>query len=488
MAAVDTRVRRLAFWVAAGMVAGLGCECDDNIGQLNSAIELPPEIDFGSGALGSTKTATITVRNGGSFQLTATFVTDVPFSVGTSSITVGTFQTVDLAVHFLPTALGEHTGAIRVTSDDPDQPELMVALRGVGIEAAVKVEPAMIDWGEVLVTPASRPEVRTITVSNPGTDELELLGIEIVDGDRSADCDGPFCIDRKNAVRTYPPGHSETFEASFEPADRGANNDAIVIHTTAPAARRITVPLSGTGVGPTMALCASARGGAEQCSHTGGTPKVDFGFVQRMSGEMGAIRALNIGDRDLTISSALKVGESGEFAFAPDLMAVPIVIAPNEETSWQVTYTPDDYEFDSFIVRFVTDSTSRDGQSLRIEGDVARPRIDVQPDSLTFRHSGNVPMGRTSVRIFNCGQRELEIMQDVSIRQTLGPEPAFSLDNAPQRGDTVQPQDCNTDPAGFEFYVVFETDTPGTYNAEIDIHSSDPRDEMVQVRIQATRS
>ena len=479
------------YWAAAAIVAGIGCECDDNLGQLNAAIEVdPPSIDFGTSALGATKMATLTVRNRGSFRLTATFATGAPFLVGTSSATVGTFQSVELIAGFLPTELGPHSGKIMISSDDPDQPVVEVPLTGVGIEAAVKVEPAMVDFGEIQVTPGSFEERRTITVSNPGSDSFELTQISLANAAQPADdCAEPFCVDRKSAVRTYAPGDSETFEVTFEPEARAPFSGTIQIDTTAAAAPQIAVPLLGVGVGPEMALCASARGGAELCSMAGQTPKVDFTLVERSSAETGQIRAINFGDRDLTISQVLAVGESGEFTFGPGLGAVPIVVPPNGETSWQVTYAPDDYDFDSFILRFVTDSTSTDAQSLRIEGDVARERIEVIPRGLTFSHSGAVPRGRTQVKLFNCGQYPLEIRQDVTIRQTMpAMPPAFSLEDPPQMGQVIQPQDCTNDQPGHTFFVIFETNTTGQYAAEVDIHSSDPREPLVTVTVAASRS
>ena len=463
-----------------------GCNCDEQITGLEASLETDPMmIDFGRVPRGSKKDLPLIMRNVGTFQLKIDgYTAGAPFIAPTGTATIAVNDEVEVMVGFLPTELGPVSGTLSITTDDPDLAPLQVPLIGEGIEAAVRVEPASVDFGEVLWNTSTEPSTVEIKVTNPGTDNFDLTALELAD-----DGAGAFTIDVLDAVRTYSPADSDTFTVSYLPNAMGPISGSVRINTTAPAAPEILVPLMGTAVGPQMELCAAAQGETELCTQNGEQPKVDYGFVPRTGSGTGQIRVLNVGDRDLTIFAMQATPDDPEIVVSPDSAgSMNVLIPPGMDSAWTVDFTPDDYLFDSIIVSYASDSATRRSASARVEARIARATIEVQPRGLTFRLGGAADTTRSQVNIFNCGQEALVLSQALTINQTSGPVPAFTLENAPGAGAMIQPQDCTTASPAITFDIVFSTTTNGQYAAEVEIMSNDPVDSTVLVTVAATKT
>ncbi len=107
--------------------AGVGAPVPD-LGVVTDAL------DFGSVGLGDSATLPLNLYNLASVALTISGVTvSAPFSTdfpGATTIDPGDFLTVN--VTFTPTAVGDATADLTITSDDPDDLVHLVALSGVG--------------------------------------------------------------------------------------------------------------------------------------------------------------------------------------------------------------------------------------------------------------------------------------------------------------------------------------------------------------------
>jgi hypothetical protein len=461
------------------------CNCEDEIGALSGAIEVdPPALDFGTVALGLAKELPLTIHNRGLYVLNIErFSAAAPFIAPAGTATIGTGSSITVDAGYVASMLGAEAGTLVIQSDDPKTPMVSVPLAGTGIEAAVRVEPPMIDFGEVDWVAGSTPRVVMVTVSNPGTDAFDLTSLELAAGTGAA-----FMLDRAAAVGEYAPGASKTFAVSYLPNARAEASGSVVIRTTTRMAPEITVPLRGKGVGPEMQICSSATGGVETCTANGEIPRVQFGNIDRNGTATGTIRVTNAGDRDLILGSVFLTSDAPEFSFTP---AVPSAgtqtIAPGAESSWTVTYAPQDYAFDAVLVGFASNDP-RGSRSVDVRGGVKSARIRVSPGSLTFTHSGGVNRGETPVRIYNCGEEPLVIARNVVLTQTAGPGPALSITGAPAAGTTIMPQPmCEMEAPGAQLTVVFETMTDGNYTAQIEIESNDPTNALVTVNIVATK-
>jgi hypothetical protein len=470
--------------VACGFIAISGCTCDDNLAILKAVVEVEPEVlDFGQVAVNSTKELTLTLRNKGSFFLTVDeWMADAPFTPPTGTATISTFGEVQVTVSFTPTMLGNNEGMLVFSTDAEDQPMVTVPLRGVGIEAAVKVEPSLVDFGEVLWTTDTDTQRRTVTVSNPGSDDFDLTGIELTDDGAMA-----FALEPGNIVRTFAPGASETFDVTYTPNAMGDVTGSVRLTTTTRAAPEVVVPIKAKAVGPQFELCSDAPGGVTLCTADMQQPRVDF-LVGRQETAMGALRAINAGDRELTVTQTFITGTPMEYDFSPAIdTAAPFTLGPGQTMTFQVTYTPADYDFDAVIASFSSNSATRSLASARLEGRVRRPTIEVRPRGVTFGHTGNVRRGQTPVRIFNCGDEVLVLTQAPQITGAS----VFSIEQVPANGTMIMPQPNCTDPAtpaGAEFNVVFETSTDGTYSGTVNIFSNDPVEGQVQVSVMGRKS
>lgn len=464
-----------------------GCNCGETLTRLNAFIAVEPEsVDFGRVALGAAVERTLVLRNKGSIVLMIEgFETDAPFVAPVETSSIGIGQEIEVTVGFRPTALGAQSGTLMIASTDPDVPVVEVPLSGEGIEAAVVVDPLTVDFQEVLWVANTPPQVAQVSVSNPGSDSFELTSITLTEA-----AGGVFTLDPKDVEGTFAPGETRSFEVTYTPNGRGRSMGAVRIENTTRAAPEITVMLVGTAVGPQIDLCAAAAGMTELCTARGEVPKVDFGWIPRMSTADGYIRVLNSGDRDLTLFSYAVAGQAPELSFSPDPATVSdVVIPPGGEMQVDVTYGPMDYVFDSIIVVFASDSPPGSVGSARVEGAVSRAKIDAVPRTITMSLNQGT-MTQLDVRLFNCGQEPLTLSADVTINNTVGPTPAFTLQNAPTAGTTLAAVDCeaqNPTP-GATFTVLFQTTTSGFYEADVPISSNDPVDPTIVVHVEGSKT
>ncbi len=207
----------------------------------------PVTIDYGAVVVGTSVTGTeVSISNTGSADLTVTDLTltgDAVFSLGQQTpsrpftIAAGATQTV--GVVYTPDAEGLDTGALAITSNDADEPEVTVALRGTGVttgeDCFASVTPPSLAFGQVLIgTPLQLP----VTLTNVGVGSCDV------------DVSVPNCIDGE-FVLTSPAslsvgaGESSIITVAYTPINLGADQCRIDVLTQG---NDITVPMSGEGV------------------------------------------------------------------------------------------------------------------------------------------------------------------------------------------------------------------------------------------------
>jgi hypothetical protein len=100
-------------------------------------ISVATSLAFGSVTVGTSKTKTLTISNVGSAALTITgmTVTGTQFSA-TSPSTIAAGSLVNCSVTFSPTSTGAKTATLTISSNDPDEPSVTVALSGTGSTGA----------------------------------------------------------------------------------------------------------------------------------------------------------------------------------------------------------------------------------------------------------------------------------------------------------------------------------------------------------------
>lgn len=247
------------------------------------------ETDFGTvvddGAGGYSATNTITLKNAGTGPLTVSqdgivLLSGTNYSLlavtsstrgaidlgsGPDTIAANAAELWDLSVRFDPLSAGQHTDALRVLSDDPDEPVFVVSLRGHG---AGLMQLALTDsqgspTNRAIVFPGVHADgagkelaTATVTLWNAGEAPLTVAsnglalsaGTQFLLHDIVSDLHG--AIDLSLGAAQVAGSTSETWLATlhFDPGTTGALADTLEILTDDPSEPTVQVALSGQGL------------------------------------------------------------------------------------------------------------------------------------------------------------------------------------------------------------------------------------------------
>ncbi|HKQ62614.1 MAG TPA: choice-of-anchor D domain-containing protein [Candidatus Polarisedimenticolaceae bacterium] len=133
----------------------------------------PPALEFGSVFLGSSRRLGLHLANRGAATLhvTGLFATDAAYSIETAPFELSPAADRQIGLQFAPAATGAFEAELILLSDDPDSPELRVALYGIARDPPVAaVTPAELA-ATVFEGGAARRELH---VANAGGSPLEL--------------------------------------------------------------------------------------------------------------------------------------------------------------------------------------------------------------------------------------------------------------------------------------------------------------------------
>lgn len=191
----------------------------------------PTSHDFGNVDVNDSSTTTFTVTNDGDEDL---LVSDIvssnrAFTTGGSLsppqvISPGSTRLVD--VTFTPTADTAYSGTITLVSDDPDTPELAIAVEGTGVNLCDICSPLIdVDTGgsspteitDFFYTSFTGPDERTVTIWNVGDEDLEVSAVTVNNDVLSPS--GTFSVGGIRTPVTIAPYGSDTFTITFTATD-----------------------------------------------------------------------------------------------------------------------------------------------------------------------------------------------------------------------------------------------------------------------------
>jgi len=303
-------------------------------------------IDYGKVMVNQSVRVDIHVFNDGTVPLTisgtqittmalgAPFV-DENFNSGMYPMTInpGSFEII--TIRFAPPAVGQFTGTLTISSDDPDEAEVTVSLTGEGILSGVQMPDIdlsgvdSIDFGNVPVHTTAR---YSLAVYNLGADDLIIYRVffsALTDWEREAFADA-------NPSDWYPhiigPNDSAVIPITFTPThvDR-YRTAAITIESNDPDEGTVRVSLAGEGIStgagvPDIDLCV--------------TDVVDFGDVSVGAEGEGTFVVCNVGDGNLTITGTYFGGDQGIFSDGQPEGWYPHLVAPGDRVSIRVIFRP----------------------------------------------------------------------------------------------------------------------------------------------------
>src|ERR1035437_9484999 len=193
--------------------------------------------DFGSVAVGSSKTLTVTATNSGPASVT---VSGAGFQLSgiTAPLTLNASQSMTFTIAFAPQASGSSSGTAAITSDASNA-SLTIALSGTGVApGALGSNPTSLSFGGVTV---GNKQSLSETVTNTGGSSVTISQVGI--------SGTGYSLSGITAPITLTAGQIATFTVAFAPASAGSVSGNVTV-TSNSSNPTLTIPLSGTGVAP----------------------------------------------------------------------------------------------------------------------------------------------------------------------------------------------------------------------------------------------
>ena len=364
----------------------LGAGVGDGVYEIRFAPEpqivaVPTVFDFGPVSVSSRSRQILQIDNAGTADLV---VADVRlggssgFSVDfTNSFVVPAGQSHFLTVTFEPLVRDIILrDEIRISSNDPDEFEMSVAVTGRGTRSVLSANPARVDFGGVLIPPGFRDT--TITLTNTGSATLQLLGARF---DNTA-----FSVQSFEPTDLQP-GRSTTVRIAFNALlPRPESGNLLLVSDSVPDTLKI--PVTGRGTAPDIIVSDAL---------------LDFGRVNIGESQTLPLTVTNTGTADLTITRVL--ARSDQF-FVDRTLGIP------RDTSFVVS------AMDTILVVAGQDTT------VRLE--TGPTTVQVGRDTTRLISAGDtsvvVTSGDTTVKFVNSERTVFSATEDSTI---LAPDSSF---------------------------------------------------------------
>lgn len=334
----------------------------------------PSSLAFGNQAVGvASAPQVVTLTNAAPPSLNITSLTITGANSGDFSETttcgarVAAGATCTISVVFTPSATGSRSASVSITDNALGSPQT-VALSGTGTQSGVSLSPGDLNFDNQNVNTTSAPQ--TVTLTNTGSTTLTLTAISIAGGDAGDFAETNTCgaLPAQLAV-----GSSCTFSVTFTPLATGSRSASLRITDNAPGSPQ-TVPLSGTGIQPSVTL----------------SPASLTFPVQRLktSSKVMAVTVSNTGTGTLNVASISVSGaDSADFS-KTNTCSSPV--APGGTCTISVTFTPKGINSRTASI-LIADNAPGSPQTVPLKG--TGTEVKLSPASLDF---GSVKVGTSS--------------------------------------------------------------------------------------------
>src|SRR5277367_1345325 len=259
-------------------LSGTGIE-----GQLGAS---PSSVNFGSVAVGSTGSQSITLTNSGSASVTISqaTVSGTGFSISglSTPLALGAGLSTTFSAQFAPTSAGSPSGSISIVSNGLNSPTT-ISLSGIGTQPQLAASPTTAAFGNVATGTNSS---QTISLTNGGSAALTISSATVAGAG--------FSTTGLTVPLSIAAGKTATFNAVFGPSAAGSVTGSVALVSNAPNSP-FTIALSGTGVAATQVLGLSAS-------------SLSFGNVNVGSNSSLSATLTNNGNSNVTISGVTVSG------------------------------------------------------------------------------------------------------------------------------------------------------------------------------------
>ncbi len=199
---------------------------------------LPIALNFGDVEAGQSKPLTLVIANRGKALLTVSGISssNEVFKASSTTLAIAPGDSQRVTVTFTPTAAGAQSGALTITSDDPDEQSVKVVLNGNGtapVFPKIEVFPTVINFGAVTI---GQTKTATIEVTNKGGGTLRVANIVFSSQDFSVDA----------TSFSLKAGEKKSLTITFAPSKATNVNETLDIPSDDPDNKFLQVPLRAT--------------------------------------------------------------------------------------------------------------------------------------------------------------------------------------------------------------------------------------------------
>jgi DNA-binding beta-propeller fold protein YncE len=376
------------------IVAGIGSTSNINIRKGTLNIPNGGSYDCGYLLINNSKDIDIMIENLGDDDLTITDISlgDDPensfsindISIPPSGLIIDGSDSESFTLRFSPTIEGNKNNTLTITSDDPNIPNYVITVIGVGTISEIYLKQGSddidndplqgYDFGNIVVGESST-EV-TFIVGNSGTGNLIIDDVYLTGTDA-----GEFTVDISNLRQEsyiIPAGSEKSFMVQFNPTSIG-NKTAVV-----------NIDSNTNGTSSTFQFLVSGIGSLSQINviedettinHQQANP-YEFRDVQvGGSGDPVSFTIENTGNGVLTITDISITGDNPSNFILNQDNFLPNV-APSESTEFDITFNPDSEGNFNAIVTIESNADNYPTFEYDISGrgdDETPPPINLQP-------------------------------------------------------------------------------------------------------------
>ncbi|MCB9763470.1 MAG: choice-of-anchor D domain-containing protein [Alphaproteobacteria bacterium] len=226
-----------------------GVPSDSGAGDPQALVE-PLSIDFGTLPLDSSADAegSFTIRNVGRgvllIQELAVLGESSPFAVvSLPSSSIASGEAIPVGLGYGPLTPGVHSDTVLLRTNDPDQPEISIALTGQAEGPQLTLAPASdVAFGDI---PLGCDASAAVTMTNTGTGPLEIGAVQLTG-------DAAFALDlmpTENGTLpwTLAPSGSVSVQVAYTPTTEDSVTAELRVNSDDPVHEAVERAFSGTG-------------------------------------------------------------------------------------------------------------------------------------------------------------------------------------------------------------------------------------------------
>ncbi len=421
-------------------------------------------LDFGTVFVGDTAQTGLIVSNRGGDTLYINKIStgDSVFLAEVGSLRVSPDMGKDtIEIAFVPSWLENYQDTLVIESNDPQKPQLKIALNGKGIGSVIGLDRDMLDFKAVSLGADS---TLMLKIRNSGNSVLEIQDLEILPLVYT-----PSAFRLKNKDISFPlliePAAEFELLVTFRPDSAHSDSAYLKITSNDPLHPSKEVLLKGTAVGPVLSI-----------PYT----DIDFGDVPILVDTVQSFSIRNSGNTILVIDSLL-IRDSGAhpptFEFVNANWFLPLNIQPDSGYTISIRYKPDKANSDSAYFLVTSNDPLNPQRKIKLSGKSLAPQIEADQAQLDF---GHIPINSEAVKtvlLYNRGKGDLIIFADSL--SLLGPDTAAFQLKALPADMQIAPGDSDT------IAVQVKTSLLGPKNALLKVVSNDPANRFLSIPLLA---